>query len=362
MNGRAYDYNLGRFYGVDPFIQFPSNSQSLNPYGYLMNNPLAGTDPTGYMGGAASRIESACDSTSVQWGGRDTGNSGNVAVTFDARATTNNGSEKSAQTVTVVFKPEQIKSIQERGVTSFNVNTDEKGKITGASWTLGPSSEEIRDVSMFNPQVAAGMSAISDAAARFAVGSYISGDSRGTYVALMEPGEWRMPGDDGIERVAPEMYFIGMGRPAVALAEGAISGLRGAAAVAAGSVKGINPSGSMLNCTQCALSVDKLLATGEVTLAPPMSAPLPYRLLDKLFNTTFSGWTSRQSIEQSLLSGGNGTRAVIYGMDEAGTSAHVWNAVVQRGRINYIDGQVGQGGAGNFDSFKRLRFGITSEN
>jgi RHS repeat-associated protein len=49
MNGRAYDYNLGRFYGVDPVIQFPGNSQSLNPYSYIMNNPLAGTDPTGYQ-------------------------------------------------------------------------------------------------------------------------------------------------------------------------------------------------------------------------------------------------------------------------------------------------------------------------
>ncbi len=48
MNGRAYDYNLGRFYGVDPIIQFPTNSQSLNGYSYLMNNPLSGTDPTGY--------------------------------------------------------------------------------------------------------------------------------------------------------------------------------------------------------------------------------------------------------------------------------------------------------------------------
>ena len=48
MNGRAYDYNLGRFLGVDPFIEKPSNSQSLNPYAYLMNSPLSGTDPTGY--------------------------------------------------------------------------------------------------------------------------------------------------------------------------------------------------------------------------------------------------------------------------------------------------------------------------
>lgn len=49
MNGRAYDYNLGRFLSVDPFIQEPGNSQSMNPYSYIMNNPLAGTDPTGYL-------------------------------------------------------------------------------------------------------------------------------------------------------------------------------------------------------------------------------------------------------------------------------------------------------------------------
>ena len=49
MSGRVYDYNLGRFLSVDPFIQAPSNSQSMNPYSYIMNNPLAGTDPTGYI-------------------------------------------------------------------------------------------------------------------------------------------------------------------------------------------------------------------------------------------------------------------------------------------------------------------------
>jgi RHS repeat-associated protein len=48
MNGRVYDYNLGRFMSVDPFIQSPTSTQSVNPYSYIMNNPLAGTDPTGY--------------------------------------------------------------------------------------------------------------------------------------------------------------------------------------------------------------------------------------------------------------------------------------------------------------------------
>jgi len=49
MNERAYDYKLRRFLSVDPFIQSPGNSQSMNPYSYIMNNPLAGTDPSGYV-------------------------------------------------------------------------------------------------------------------------------------------------------------------------------------------------------------------------------------------------------------------------------------------------------------------------
>ncbi|WP_386065640.1 RHS repeat domain-containing protein [Tahibacter sp. UC22_41] len=47
MNGRVYDQNLGRFLSVDPVVQGGS-SQSLNPYSYIQNNPLSGTDPSGY--------------------------------------------------------------------------------------------------------------------------------------------------------------------------------------------------------------------------------------------------------------------------------------------------------------------------
>jgi RHS repeat-associated protein len=48
MNGRIYDPNLGRFLSVDPIVQFPASTQSLNPYSYLMNNPMAATDPSGF--------------------------------------------------------------------------------------------------------------------------------------------------------------------------------------------------------------------------------------------------------------------------------------------------------------------------
>ncbi len=49
MNGRIYDPKLGRFLQADPIVQAPKNSQSLNRYSYVLNNPLSYTDPSGYF-------------------------------------------------------------------------------------------------------------------------------------------------------------------------------------------------------------------------------------------------------------------------------------------------------------------------
>lgn len=70
MNGRVYDYKLGRFLSIDPIISNPANSQSINPYSYIGNNPLSGVDPTGYtevVGGPSSgcAMFSRCDVTWV---------------------------------------------------------------------------------------------------------------------------------------------------------------------------------------------------------------------------------------------------------------------------------------------------------
>ncbi len=48
MNGRMYDPVISRFLSVDPIIQSPDNSQTLNGYSYCINNPLKYTDPSGY--------------------------------------------------------------------------------------------------------------------------------------------------------------------------------------------------------------------------------------------------------------------------------------------------------------------------
>ncbi|MDX3775602.1 RHS repeat-associated core domain-containing protein, partial [Chromatiaceae bacterium AAb-1] len=49
MGGRIYDAHIGRFLQADPFVQAPGNSQSLNRYSYVLNNPLSYTDPSGYF-------------------------------------------------------------------------------------------------------------------------------------------------------------------------------------------------------------------------------------------------------------------------------------------------------------------------
>ncbi len=49
MGGRLYDPGLGRFLQADPIVQDPLNSQSLNRYSYVLNNPMTYTDPTGYF-------------------------------------------------------------------------------------------------------------------------------------------------------------------------------------------------------------------------------------------------------------------------------------------------------------------------
>jgi RHS repeat-associated protein len=48
LNGRVYDPLIGRMMSADPFVPDPLNGQTWNRYSYVINNPLAFTDPNGY--------------------------------------------------------------------------------------------------------------------------------------------------------------------------------------------------------------------------------------------------------------------------------------------------------------------------
>lgn len=49
MNGRIYDPVIGRFISPDPFLQEATDLQNYNRYAYVLNNPLAYTDPSGFF-------------------------------------------------------------------------------------------------------------------------------------------------------------------------------------------------------------------------------------------------------------------------------------------------------------------------
>jgi hypothetical protein len=95
MNGRLFDYQLGRFLGVDPVIQFPTNSQSLNPYSYILNNPLAGRDPSGYE--AEIKNFSCTGMTGTHICGPTTGAQGGQ-TTYSGRVTSTNPNTGAATT------------------------------------------------------------------------------------------------------------------------------------------------------------------------------------------------------------------------------------------------------------------------
>lgn len=49
MGGRVYDPVIGRFLSADPFVSDATNTQALNRYSYVENNPLSYTDPSGFF-------------------------------------------------------------------------------------------------------------------------------------------------------------------------------------------------------------------------------------------------------------------------------------------------------------------------
>jgi len=49
MNGRIYDPISAKFTSADPHVTDASDGQNYNRYSYVLNNPLAYTDPTGYF-------------------------------------------------------------------------------------------------------------------------------------------------------------------------------------------------------------------------------------------------------------------------------------------------------------------------
>src|SRR6056297_599537 len=100
MNGRAYDYQLGRFLSVDPFIQESGNSQSLNPYSYIMNNPLAGVDPSGYKSVTLTGTRFKVDEDKIKAAGNQILGGVGQTLSFNGTIAVSNGASTGQQSNT----------------------------------------------------------------------------------------------------------------------------------------------------------------------------------------------------------------------------------------------------------------------
>jgi filamentous hemagglutinin len=110
---------------------------------------------------------------------------------------------------------------------------------------------------------------------------------------------------------------------------------------AGGSIRNINPGGGTLNCGQCSLAVDKLLA-GEPTGAVAADAgPMLVRDLEAQAGGKFGLGTTAAAIEKDMSSAGSGARGIIFGSRGPGQIGHFFNVVNQNGVVRFLDGQTG---------------------
>jgi len=350
MNGRAYDYNLGRFYGVDPVIQFPTNSQSLNGYSYLMNNPLSGTDPTGYMG------SSVCDRVSVDCGAVEGGlstNDRNIATADAAGRSAQNqlaakwngapqvqGPLQNSRT-DKASTPSSLLSKATPYVLPMSQANGERGKsgswsdVGGALYTKSKVNQRGQFFPLF-PSVLNHMMA--DAV----LGPLEIPDEQLPTLAAIEFAE-------AVVGAAIPMRAVGLGRATGAVGRVA-EDIKGPSA---GSIRNVNPSGAIENCVNCAIATDSVLA-GRPAIAQA-SGPQSIGVLEKLFGNRFSSNRTVAELTAQMTRAGPGARGIVFGSrgEEVG---HVFNIVNQNGVVRFLDGQTARAASlEGFKSFQLLR-------
>ena len=152
MNGRGYDPELGRFLSVDPVLQFPDNSQSLNPYSYIMNNPMSGTDPSGFSSEEGSpRPINGCGGVpcSLSYWGRNINETNNpriVGFGFEGSMVAGTSFSEKKEEIEVEFMElesadiDWVDLIQSTGGTagSDNSGLGDEGDYNNSSESVGP--------------------------------------------------------------------------------------------------------------------------------------------------------------------------------------------------------------------------------
>ncbi len=114
------------------------------------------------------------------------------------------------------------------------------------------------------------------------------------------------------------------------------------------SAQDVNPTGGEMNCVNCAVAMDATLAGNPASALPGGAQPI------SVLGTDWVPVSGQTQVENILLKSGNGSRGIVFGSGP--DVGHVWNAVNQGGKINFIDAQTGGSGNSNFQNFSDFLF------
>jgi hypothetical protein len=109
--------------------------------------------------------------------------------------------------------------------------------------------------------------------------------------------------------------------------------------VEAGTIRTINLGGGAMNCVNCAIATDALLAGRPATAL--LGGPYRIDVLERVFGAKFSSASVIRVVIEVMRATGSGSRGIVYGVREAGVG-HVFNVVNQNGIIRFLDGQTGR--------------------
>lgn len=120
----------------------------------------------------------------------------------------------------------------------------------------------------------------------------------------------------------------------------------------------VNAVGGTQNCVACAIAGDSTLAgnpASALDLFPGRPIPGGNQLVEQYAGAPWRPASGPGAIETEMLAAGDGARGIVYGTD--GVNAHVWNAVVQRGQVNFVDFQgIGPSGSTAFEQWSEFAF------
>lgn len=116
------------------------------------------------------------------------------------------------------------------------------------------------------------------------------------------------------------------------------------ASISTFSYKNVNPGfpapGRTMNCVNCAVATDATLA-GRPATALPTPGPLQLEDVQNAVGGSFVEVASPADVEAALLRSGPGSRAIVAGFRADPNPGHVFNAVNEGGRVQFLDGQTG---------------------